>query len=112
MTDPNSRALIKRMADELDRYRHLLMDDRRETHALATEARAYLAQPKPMTEPRLVVLLAWKIADYLSKSRPGDDCIPFAQDVILEVAAWLRRRNVRIRASVEIAGDLEREAGR
>lgn len=31
------------MADELDHYRQLLMDDRRETHALAAEARAYLA---------------------------------------------------------------------
>jgi hypothetical protein len=62
-----------------------------------------------MTESRLIVLLAWKIAEILSKSRPGDDCTPFAQDVILEVAAWLRKRNVRVRASVEIAGDLERE---
>jgi hypothetical protein len=34
------------MADELDHYRQLLMDDRRESHALATEARAYLAQPE------------------------------------------------------------------
>jgi hypothetical protein len=62
-----------------------------------------------MTEPRLALLLAWKIAEILSKSRPGDDCTPFAQDVILEVAAWLRKRKVRVRASVEIAGDLERE---
>jgi hypothetical protein len=35
------------MADELDHYRQLLMDDRRETHALATEARAALAQTEP-----------------------------------------------------------------
>jgi hypothetical protein len=35
------------MADELDHYRQLLMDDRRETHALASEARAALAQPEP-----------------------------------------------------------------
>ena len=45
MTD--FRALCARMADELDHYRQLLMDDRREAHALATEARAALAQPKP-----------------------------------------------------------------
>jgi hypothetical protein len=45
MTD--FRALCARMADELDHYRQLLMDDRRETHALATEARAALAQPDP-----------------------------------------------------------------
>jgi hypothetical protein len=45
MTD--YRALCARMADELDHYRQLLMDDRRETHALATKARAALAQPEP-----------------------------------------------------------------
>jgi hypothetical protein len=45
MTD--FRALCARMADELDHYRQLLMDDRREAHALATEARAALAQPEP-----------------------------------------------------------------
>lgn len=46
MTD--LRALCARMADELDHYRQLLMGDRRETHALATEARAALeAQPEP-----------------------------------------------------------------
>ena len=42
MTD--FRGLCARMADELDHYRQLLMDDRRETHALATETRAALAQ--------------------------------------------------------------------
>jgi hypothetical protein len=41
------RDLIQRMARELDLCRQLLMDDLRETHALANEARAYLAQPKP-----------------------------------------------------------------
>jgi hypothetical protein len=45
MTD--YKALCARMADELDHYRQLLMDDRRETHALATEARAALAQHEP-----------------------------------------------------------------
>jgi hypothetical protein len=45
MTD--YKALCARMADGLDHYRQLLMDDRRETHALATEARAALAQPEP-----------------------------------------------------------------
>jgi hypothetical protein len=44
MTD--YKALCARMADELDHYRQLLMDDRRETHALATEARAALARPE------------------------------------------------------------------
>jgi hypothetical protein len=44
MTD--FRELCARMADELDHYRQLLMDDRRETHALAAEARAALAQPE------------------------------------------------------------------
>jgi len=47
----NFRALCARMADELDHYRQLLMDDRRATHALATEARAALAQPEPQGGP-------------------------------------------------------------
>lgn len=42
MTD--FHALIHRMADELDHYRQLLTDDRRELHPLATEARAVLAE--------------------------------------------------------------------
>ena len=41
------RNLCARMADELDHYRQLLMDDRSEVHALATEARAALAEPEP-----------------------------------------------------------------
>jgi hypothetical protein len=47
------------MADELDHYRQLLMDDRREAHALATEARAALAQPKPVapTDEELLELM-------------------------------------------------------
>ena len=52
------RALCARMADELDYYRQLLMDDRREIHALATEARAALAepQPEPPTDEELMEL--------------------------------------------------------
>ena len=46
MTD-TTRDLIQRMAKELDQYRQYLMDDRRETHALANEARAHLAQSEP-----------------------------------------------------------------
>ena len=47
MTDTTARDLIQRLANELDRYRRLLRGDRRETHPLANEARAYLAQPEP-----------------------------------------------------------------
>ena len=42
-----TRDLIQRLADELDHYKQLLMDDRRKTHPLADEARAFLAQPEP-----------------------------------------------------------------
>jgi len=50
MTD-TTRELIQRMADELDHYKQLLMDDRRETHQLANEARAYLDKPEPKYPP-------------------------------------------------------------
>jgi hypothetical protein len=39
----DTRDLLSRMADELDHYRQLLSDDRREVHPLAVEARAALA---------------------------------------------------------------------
>lgn len=62
MTNPTPtdwRALCARMADELDHYRQLLMDDRRATHALATEARAALeAQPEPLTDKGVAELVA------------------------------------------------------
>jgi|DEB0MinimDraft_6_1074348.scaffolds.fasta_scaffold24578_3 hypothetical protein len=66
MTDANARDLIKRLADELDHYRQLLMDDKRETHALATEARAYLAQPEPEepTDEELLAIAAASINPY------------------------------------------------
>ena len=48
MTD--FRALCARMADELDHYRQLLTDDRRELHPLATEARAALADGPAVSE--------------------------------------------------------------
>jgi hypothetical protein len=66
MTD--FRALCARMADELDHYRQLLMDDRREAHALATEARAALAQPEPQgpTDEELLCLMPETMRDEFS----------------------------------------------
>ena len=66
MTD--YRALCARMADELDHYRQLLMDDRRETHALAAEARAALAQPEPQgaTDKELLELMPETMRDEFS----------------------------------------------
>jgi hypothetical protein len=71
MTDPTPtdwRALCARMADELDHYRQLLMDDRRETHALASEARAALAQPEPQgpSDEELVELFNENDWNYIS----------------------------------------------
>jgi hypothetical protein len=66
MTD--FRALCARMADELDHYRQLLMDDRRETHALAAEARVALAQPEPVapTDEELLMLMPETMRDEFS----------------------------------------------
>jgi hypothetical protein len=58
------RALCARMADELDHYRQLLMDDCRETHALATEARAALdEQPVAPTDEELLELMPETMRD-------------------------------------------------
>ena len=70
MTDASPRDLIKRMADELDHYRRLLMDDRRETHVLATEARAYLAQSEPDDSSLAQAFIAWILFDPDGKLRP------------------------------------------
>lgn len=45
------RDLIQQLADELDHYKQLLTDDRREAHPLAVKARAYLAQQEPVPAP-------------------------------------------------------------
>jgi hypothetical protein len=76
MTETNFRALCARMADELDHYRQLLMDDRRETHALATEARAALDQPESVAD------LATKL---LAESKPMD---PEMAAVLTTEARW------------------------
>jgi hypothetical protein len=81
MTD--FRELCACMADELDHYRQLLMDDRRETHALATKARAALAQPEPQgpTDEEL-----WELYDDMG-GEPEDSawCRNYARAVL---ARW------------------------
>lgn len=47
MTDTNPRDLIQRLAEELDRYRQIVLDDCTSTHPFADEARAYLDKPEP-----------------------------------------------------------------
>jgi hypothetical protein len=78
MTD--FRTLCARMADELDHYRQLLMDDRRTTHALATEARSALAQPEPQgpTDEEL-----WELYDEMG-GVPEDSawCLNYARAVL------------------------------
>jgi len=81
MTD--FRELCARMADELDHYRQLLMDDRRETHALATEARAALAQTELLS---LKGRIAAKIENGTACDRESER---IAHDVIHELAAWI-----------------------
>jgi hypothetical protein len=66
MTD--YKQLCARMADELDYYRQLLMDDRREVHALATEARAALAEPKPEVPTVMQII---ELADEIEKAELG-----------------------------------------
>jgi hypothetical protein len=94
---PDFRALCARMADELDHYRQLLMDDRRATHALAAEARAALAQPEPQgpTDEELKNLAnkAWISVDVLKEYdliENAFDCCGFARAVL---ARWGRPAN-------------------
>jgi hypothetical protein len=94
MTD--FRALCARMADELDHYRQLLMDDRRATHALAAEARAALAQPEPQgpTDVRDEALLNAADAYFLygegKYTASLEEVIAFAHEMLDEGARWGR----------------------
>jgi hypothetical protein len=86
MTNP--RDLIKRLADDLDHYRQLLMDDRRETHALATEARAYLAQPEPTLTAQDCNNMPKHGENFIAEVRLGeivlDGC--FTREDLIEIA--------------------------
>ena len=79
-------ALCARMADELDHYRQLLMDDRRETHTLATEARAALAQPEPVapTDEELISPIMWMIDECVYDNDKGE----IAQSLRELIARW------------------------
>jgi hypothetical protein len=79
MTD--FRELCARMADELDHYRQLLMDDRRETHALAAEARAALAQPEPLN-PWEEALIDALVVDFILDEKNSEDPKQAIHDLI------------------------------
>lgn len=103
MTD--YKQLIARLCDELDHYRQLLADDRREVHLLATEARAALAQPSHegvLTDEELLRMAAKAIEPYdtikageyeaeneLAIEAYGSELIAFARAV--EAAVIARR---------------------
>jgi len=65
--------------------------------------------PATQTTPAtsLVEMLVDAITDSAAAYGTADEP---ARAAILAVADWLRQRNVRVRASLEIAGDLEQEA--
>ena len=86
MTNP--RDLIKRLADELDHYRQLLMDDRRETHALATDARAYLAQSEPTLTVENCSNMHKHWFNYLDENCPGQIILDgsFTREDLIEIA--------------------------
>jgi hypothetical protein len=76
------------MADELDHYRQLLMDDRSETHALAAEARAALAQPEPQGPTDKELGETYRAAYYACENRQGPAAQVFGLRAVL--AKWGR----------------------
>lgn len=86
MTD--LRALCARMADELDHYRQLLMDDRRETHALAAEARAALAKPEPQGPDLTACDLLERFIDYFWDEQDAES-FPNAAALVAQARALL-----------------------
>lgn len=91
MTKPDYRALCARMADELDEYRQLLLDDRSVTHRLADEARAAIAadrakrQPEPKGPTRRQLLQL--AAEFWPEGCEPAQAVPFARAVL---ARWGR----------------------
>jgi hypothetical protein len=66
----NPRDLIKRLADELDRYQQILMPQHK-IHSLINEARAYLDQPEPDTKARELLNLLLDDLDALIDNSEG-----------------------------------------
>jgi hypothetical protein len=98
MTDLHD--LIRRMADELDHYRQLLFADCTERHALATEARAALAEPQGEgpTDARLLDMAEYDHGfdrmdctdgnrKWMTYEATGDKVIAFARAAIATVHA-------------------------
>ena len=97
------RDLLSRMADELDHYRQILSDDRREVHALAAEARAALAAEPVGEGPSDEELLesAAKALGY--KSIPSDEtCLTAEAGELLAYARAVLARWGRPAAPVAV----------
>jgi hypothetical protein len=65
-----------------------------------------VAEPAPVAWG-LVDHLSWLIAEFASRSKPGDDCKPAAVKIVAEVAGWLRGQGAECSSDL-----LEQEAGR
>ena len=101
MTDTNPRDLIQRMAEELDRYRYIATDDRRSTHPLSDEARAYLAQPEP-EEPTDEKLLETAADAVGYEHVPTDEtCLSLARALL---ARWGRSTPQPVSVSERLPG--------
>jgi hypothetical protein len=73
----------------------------------ALEAAAKPAESNYLQKPDSS--LVERVANAIYTTGTGDGFREEARAAIREIAAWLRQREARVRASVEIAGDLERE---
>ena len=106
---PDYRALITKMANELDQCHRLLMDDRRQRHPLADRARALLAKPEAEgpTDEELLESAA-KALGY--KSIPSDEtCLTAEAGEILAyaraaLARWGRPAAAPVPASERLPG--------
>jgi hypothetical protein len=67
-----------------------------------------VAEPAPVAG-EMVERVSWLIADFASRSKPGDDCKPAAVKIVVEVAKWLRAQGT---PASGWAMRLEQEAGR
>jgi hypothetical protein len=102
---PEQWEFIERSADTSSTYSCIFELHARIEALEAAQQKIRSAPESPLVERVADAIAAQATSAGIVNDRP-------ARAAILEVAAWLRGRNTRVGTSVQIAGDLEKEANR
>ena len=111
VVDLNERFTLDPLVDRVEALEQMA------AHQLPRIEALEAAQRPPVAPAEMVERMAWPLAKRFSDSRPGTDCTPFARDVLREVAAAARLRDlngqsVAVMTWEGVAQWLEQEADR